>query len=66
MKSSVRVSGKLFIVVDPFNHRSYTLNNKLSAEQLTGSLNTLYTEINSPDKVPLNFFFMVNLNFANF
>lgn len=47
MKSSVRVSGKLFIVVDPFNHRSYTFNNKLSAEQLTGSLNTLYTEINS-------------------
>lgn len=47
MKSSIRVSGKFFIVVDPLHHKSYTLNNKLSAEQLATSLNKLYSEINS-------------------
>ena len=46
-KSSIRVSGKFFIVVDPLHHKSYTLNNKFSAEELSDSLNKLYSEINS-------------------
>lgn len=46
LKSSVRVSGKFFIVGDPLHNKSYTLNNKLSAEQLSDSLNKLYSEIN--------------------
>lgn len=35
----VKQRGKFFIVVDPFNHRSYTLNNKLEAESLCSTLN---------------------------
>lgn len=36
---TVKQRGKFFIVVDPFHHRSYTLNNKLEAENLCSTLN---------------------------
>ena len=39
MKCSVKQRGKFFIVVDPFHHKSYTLNNRLGAESLAVTLN---------------------------
>lgn len=44
MKCSVKQRGKFFIVVDPFQHESYTLNNRLGAESLVVTLNKLYEE----------------------
>jgi len=44
MKCSVKQRGKFFIVVDPFHHKSYTLNNRLGAESLEGTLNKLHKE----------------------
>lgn len=44
MKCSVKQRGKFFIVVDPFHHKSYTLNNRLSAESLEVTLNKLHEE----------------------
>lgn len=39
MKCEVKQRGKYFIVVDPFNHKSYTLHNRLEAESLCSTLN---------------------------
>ena len=45
IECSVKQRGKFFIVVDPFNHCSYTLNNKLEAERLCETLNELHEKI---------------------
>lgn len=42
MKCQVKSKGKFFIVVDPVHHKSFTLNNKLSAEDLKGLLDNYY------------------------
>lgn len=44
MKCSVKQRGKFFIVVDPFHHKSYTLNNRLGAESLAVTLNKLHND----------------------
>ena len=44
MKCSVKQRGKFYIVVDPLNHKSYTINNKSDAESLCEYLNNHSSE----------------------
>lgn len=36
---TVKQRGKFFIVIDPFSHKSFTLNNRFEAESLCETLN---------------------------
>lgn len=43
MKCQVKSKGKFFIVIDPVHHKSFIMNNKLSAENLRCLLDELYS-----------------------